>query len=53
MFIKLFVKMFFRVLFCNTLGCNNQRVPWSEPVMNVDREPKAPQHLVRIFFFSR
>ena len=29
-FLKLLVLN--RILFCNTLGCNNSRVPWSKPV---------------------
>ncbi len=33
----------FRVMYCNTLGCNSQRVPWSEPVVAEDRQPRVHQ----------
>jgi hypothetical protein len=31
-----------RVMFCNTLGCNNQRVPWSKPVPYIPVVSKDP-----------
>ena len=31
-----------RVMFCNSLGCNSERIPWSKPVA-ADPAPKAPQ----------
>lgn len=30
-------------MYCNTLGCNSQRVPWSEPVVAEDRQPRVHQ----------
>ncbi len=30
-------------MYCNTHGCNSQRVPWSEPVVAEERQPRVHQ----------